>query len=381
MEVYDVVIIGGGVIGASVAWRLAALGCTDVLLLEREPDLATGSTGRSVGGIRHQFSSAVNVRLSLASVQQFHRFTEDTGEPAHFVWCGYLFLFDNGVDWAQAQRQVVLQRALGVEGVVTLSPDEAARLVPGLRVDDLVGATLCTRDGYGDPYSICQGYAKAARRRGVRVRSGVEVTGIEIAEQRVQAVETTEGRIVCRTVVNCAGPWAAEVGRLAGVELPIVPLKRQVYITDRFDGLPADMPMVIDFSPSFYFRREGPGIMFGMTNKDEPPGFDQTVDPGWLETTIEQALRRIPVLAEARVMRGWAGLYDTTPDANPILGPIPDLAGFLVAAGFSGHGFMHSPATGQALAEMALGLPPSIDVADLAVTRFGVSEGREHNVI
>ena len=380
MSSADVVIIGGGVIGASVAWHLARLGVTDVVLLEKDISLAAGATGRSVGGIRHQFSSAVNVRLSQVSIAQFHRFSEDTDAPADFVWRGYLFALDNAADWAEFQTNVAMQQALGVD-VRLLTPAEAAALVPGLMVDDLLGATYCPLDGVGDPYAITQGYAQAARRLGARVRIGVAATDIVVEGGRVVAVETTEGRIATRWVVNCAGPWAAQVGDLAGVDLPIVPLKRQVYITDAFDLMPRDIPMVIDFTPSFYFRREGAGLVLGMTNKDQPPGFDLSLDRNWLDVMITQALRRAPVLAEARIMRGWAGLYDTTPDGNPILGPVPEVAGFLVAAGFSGHGFMHSPATGQIIAEMIAHGAPSIDVAELGVERFTAAARREHNVI
>ncbi|MFN8496567.1 MAG: FAD-binding oxidoreductase [Anaerolineae bacterium] len=381
METADVVIVGGGVIGASVAWRLAQLGCTDVVLLERDVSLSAGSTGRSVGGIRHGFSSAVNVALSLASSAHFRRFTDDTGEPAHFVWNGYLFLLDDEDDLRVFEGEVAMQQSLGVQGVRLVSPDDIKALVPQINVDGLTGGTICASDGVGDPYSICQGYAAAARRAGVRVRTGVAVTGICVEGGRVAVVDTSEGPIACRWVVNCAGPWAAQIGEMAGVDLPIVPLKRQVYITDRFDGLAPDVPMTVDFGPSFYFRREGAGIVFGMTDKTQPPGFDLTLDPAWLSVTIEQALRRVPVLAEARVMRGWAGLYDTTPDGNPILGAVPDVAGFLVAAGFSGHGFMHSPATGQIIAEMIVGREPFIDVSELGIGRFSAAVRREHNVI
>jgi len=368
---HAVVIIGGGVIGTSVAYHLARLGCRNVLLLERESSLGAGSTGRSVGGIRHQFSTRTNIELSIRSIEKFHQFTEETGHPARFHWVGYLFLLDNAADWAQFQQNVALQQSMGVHDVRLLTPAEARDLVPQLEVDDLFGATFCPRDGFGDPYEVCQGYAAAAKRLGVQIRTGTEVVGIDVKGGRVRAVRTRQGDVIeTEWVVNAAGPYAGLVGQMAGVNLPIQPYRRQVFITEAFNGLGLHIPMTIDFGPSFYFRREGAGILFGMTRKDEPPGFNLNVDPEWLERIIEHALHRVPSLADARVMRGWGGLYDTTPDSNPILGAVPEVEGFLVAAGFSGHGFMHSPITGQLIAEIILQGQPSVDIKTLSAQRF-----------
>jgi sarcosine oxidase subunit beta len=382
MERADVVIIGGGVVGTSTAYHLAKLGCRDVILLEKEIGLGMGSTGRSVGGIRQQFSTPTNIRLSMDSVKQFHRFAEELDVPARFHWVGYLFLISTDEDWEAFQRNVALQRSLGVKEVQLLSPEEVLDLVPQLNVEDLRGATFCPTDGFGDPYEVCMGYAEGAKRLGVRILLETEAVGIRVEKGRVRAVQTSKGEIETRWVVNAAGPYAGVVGRMAGVELPIQPFRRQVFVTDLFDGLPETFPMVIDFAPSFYFRREGAGVLMGMTDKEEPPSFNTNMNWGFLDKVVEQALHRVPVLAEAGLMDAWAGLYDTTPDDNPILGPIPGVEGFLCAAGFSGHGFMHSPMTGQVMAELIVDSHPSLDLTELSIERF-TREGvaAEWNVI
>lgn len=364
----QVVIIGGGAIGASTAYHLAVRGVRDIVLLEREHALATGSTGRSVGGIRHQFSTAANIRLSLGSVAKFKRFNDEIG-PADFHWVGYLFLYDNERDAADAQRNAALQNSLGVPTRM-LTPRDAQALVPPMTVDDVLAASLCPLDGFGDPSAIALGYAGAARRLGAQIRTGSEVTGMRVEGGRVTAVETRDDVIQTEWVVDAAGPYAAVVARMAGVELPIVPYRRQVFVTEPFDGLPAAYPMVIDFGTSFYFRREGPGVLIGMTDKHEPVSFKTHWDAEWRDQVITQAIYRAPVLANAAIARGWGGLYDTTPDANPILGPVPEVSNLLIAAGFSGHGFMHSPMTGQLIAEMICGDPPSIDISEHRIERF-----------
>lgn len=376
----QVVIVGGGAIGASIAYHLAKQGMRDVVLLEKENALAMGSTGRSVGGIRHQFSTATNIRLSLGSVAKFKRFNAEVG-PADFHWVGYLFLLDNETDLADFRRNVALQQSLGVPASL-LSPLEAREQVPQLNVDDIVAATLCPADGFGDPSAIALGYAGAARKMGVKIETGVEVTGIGVEHGRVTNVQTTHGHLDAEWIVDAAGPYSATVAWLAGVELPIVPLRRQVFVTEPFEQMPREFPMTIDFGSSFYFRREGPGVLIGMTDKHEPPGFKTHWDAKWRDQVIDQAVRRVPVLENAAVARGWGGLYDTTPDANPIIGAVPEVANFLVATGFSGHGFMHSPMTGQIVAEMICGQEPAIDVSELSVMRFrhGTLEA-EKNVI
>ena len=364
-----VVIIGGGVTGLSVAYALARRGVRDVTLLERE-QLASGSTGRSAGGIRLQFSDAVNIRLAQRSVQVFERFAEEFGAECDFRQYGYLILATTAEEETLFRRNVDLQRSLGVP-VEVLTPEEAGRLIPGLRIDDLRVATFCPKDGYADPYSVAMAFAAAARRLGARILEGHAVTSLDRQGDRITGVRTSAAAFAADVVVNAAGPWAAEVARLAGLDVPILPYRRQVFVTEPFADLPEQLPMVIDFLPHFYFRREGPGILFGMTDLHEPPSFNTTVDWTFLEQVVERALHRIPPLARASVRRGWAGLYDTTPDSNPILGAVPGLDGFIMAAGFSGHGFMLSPAVGECLAELiATGTSRAIDLSPLAIDRF-----------
>ena len=376
----QVVIIGGGAMGASIAYHLSVKGVRDVVVLEKEHALAMGSTGRSVGGIRHQFSTAVNIQLSLSSVAQFTVFNEQIG-PADFHWVGYLFLLDNERDLEDFRHNVALQQSYGVP-VSLLTPREAQEHVPALNVDDILAATFCSADGFGDPSAVALAYASAARGRGVDIRTSIEVTGIDVRGGRVRGVFTQNEFVESEWVVNAAGPYAAEVASMAGVDLPLVPLRRQVFVTEPFDQLPRVLPMTIDFGTSFYFRREGPGVLVGMTDKHEPPSFKTHWDAAWRDEVTAQAVHRVPVLEQARIARGWGGLYDTTPDANPIIGPVPEVEHLLIAAGFSGHGFMHSPITGQLIAELVCGQQPSIDIRELGLLRFRQGQKQaEKNVI
>jgi sarcosine oxidase subunit beta len=391
-ERVEVVIIGGGVMGASLAFHLARRGCRDVLLLEREGFLGAGSTGRGAGGVRHQFSSPVNIELSRLSIRAVERFADEVGAPLDFRQDGYLFLLTREADWAEFRRAAALQRSLGVP-VETLTAREAARLVPGLYVDDVLGATFCAKDGIADPHGMTQGYAGAARRLGARIETGVAVTGVRVEPtpppreaplrgdpgvgaggaavgRRVTGVETSAGPVAARWVVNCAGPWAAEVGRMAGVDVPVTPIRRHIFTTRPFAGAPARSTMVVDFATTFYFHRESGGVLMGMA-RDEPPGYDTSVDPAFQYAVLERALERYPPIAEAAIAKAWAGLYEVSPDAHPILGPVPGLSGFLLANGFSGHGFQHAPAVGLLLAEVILdGAARTIDIAPLAYDRF-----------
>jgi len=378
----DVVIIGGGVMGTSTAYHLALKGCRNVLLLEREPFFGIQATGKCAGGIRYQFGTEINVRLSRLSLPMLDRFEEELGQPIDLRYCGYLFLLTSPADVAAFRQNVEMQHRLGVM-TRWLEPEEIARMVPLINLEGVLAGTFHERDGLADPNSVVQGYVSGARRLGARLLNDVEVTSIEVAGGRVRGVVTNRGKVAAPVVVNAAGPWAGEVGRMAGVEVPIVPVRRQIVVTGPIPEVPPDFPFVIDFAQSLYFHREGPGILTGMSNPNEPPGFDQSVDEEWELVHLEAAMKRMPILEKATLASHWAGLYEVTPDAHPILGRVPELEGFYIIGGFSGHGFMHGPICGLLLAEEILdGRAHTLDISSLSITRF--REGkliREYNVV
>ena len=341
----DVVVIGGGVMGVSAAYHLASRGCRDVVLLEKAQFLGSEATGKCAGGIRYQFSTEINVRLSLLSLPMLDRFEAELEQPIDLRRTGYLFLLDNRGDLATFERNVAMQNRLGVPSRI-LSCGEAAALAPLIQMDDIVGAAWHEGDGLADPNGVVQGYAAAARRAGAQLFTGVTALGIRVESGRVAAVETSDGTIATRHVVDAAGPWAGQVAALAGVDLPIVPVRRQIAVTTPLPQVPPDFPFVIDFSRSLYFHREGRGILTGQSNPDETPGFDQSVDHAWTERHLDAAMMRFPLLARAGLLREWAGLYEVTPDAHPVIDTLADPAGFTIVAGFSGHGFMHGPIAG-----------------------------------
>jgi len=378
----DVVVIGGGVMGASTAYHLARRGCTDIVLLERGPFLGMEATGKCAGGIRYQFSTEINVRLSLLSLPMLERFHDELGQDIDLRWPGYLFLLDNEADLATFQHNVAMQNRLGVPSQI-ISQDEAQALAPLLQMDDILAAAWHPGDGLADPNGVVQGYAMGARRLGAKTLTSVEATGIRVKGGQVTAVETPQGTIATPAVVNAAGPWAGEVAAMAGADLPITPLRRQIVVTTPLSGLPTDFPFVIDFSRSLYFHREGEGILTGQSNPNETPGFDQSVDNGWTEQHLELAAWRFPLLSHAGLLSQWAGLYEVTPDAHPVIDRLSEPAGFYVAAGFSGHGFMHGPITGLLIAELLLdGRAHSLDIHQLRFSRFAERDlVREHNVV
>ena len=373
-KVADVVIIGGGVIGISIAYHLAKLGGKDIVILEREAMLGLGSTGKCAGGIRQQFSTEVNIRLAMESVRFFENFQAELEADPEFRQRGYLFLATTPEDAATFQQNVALQRILGLK-VDVLTPQQARELLPALNVEDVLLATYCPTDGYADPHGVLQGFAKGARRLGVEICLDTEATAIELEQGRVRAVVTKKGRIETPVAVDAAGPWMASVGRMVGVDLPVQPYRRQIFVTHPFPAIPDPVPMVIDFKPSFYFRKEGPGILMGMTDNAEPSSFNTNVDWNFLEQVVEKAVHRAPILEQAGFMDGWGGLYEVTPDDNPILGPLPEVEGFYCAGGFSGHGFMLAPATGRAIAQLILQGRSDIDISSLGIARL--REGRE----
>lgn len=379
----DVVIVGGGCMGVSVAYHLARHGITDVVLVERERMLGTGSTGRNAGGVRHQFSNAANIRLSLESIALIERFADEVGYPVDFHQDGYLFLVSSASAVEVFSRNVALQRSLGVD-VQWLSAADAARLVPGLDAAGVRGATFCAKDGIADPNGVTIGFAKAAQARGVVIERDTEVTAIRTTAERVTAVETSRGAIETRIVVNAAGPHARRIGAMAGVDVPVAPYRRHIFIATVPEAapVPASHIMVIDFDTTFYFHREGAGLLFGMGEAGETPTFDTTVQWDFLPQVVAVAVTRLPALAEASISHAWAGLYEVTPDANPIIGPAAGIDGLFLINGFSGHGFQHSPAAGRILGDVIAGADPQFDLTPFAHDRFatGAASGERYLV-
>jgi sarcosine oxidase, subunit beta len=379
----EVAIIGGGVMGASVAYHLALRGQRDVLLLERGDLFGQGATGKCAGGIRFQFGSEIHVRLSLESIPMLERFEQELEQPIGLQHCGYLFVLTSPTDVEVFRRNVDLQRRLGV-ATEWLDADEVRRRIPLLQFDDALGGTFNARDGLCDPSSVVNGYIHAARRLGVTCLTNVEIIGARVENDRVTSVVTPLGEIKVGSVVNAAGPFAADVGRMLGLDLPIVPLRRQMLVTTPLPEVPPDFTFVIDFATGLYFHREGPGILTGMANPNEPVGSDESVDLAWEQVHLEAAVRRFPLLAQAGLAHHWAGLYEMSPDAHPLIGRLEPIENAYVVAGFSGHGFMHGPIAGKLLAEVILdGSASTLDIAALSPTRFALHSAapREYNVV
>lgn len=385
-ETADVVIIGSGIVGSSVAYHLARAGCTNVLVLEREAHQGKGSTGKSMGGVRAQFSTPVNIQMSKYSIDFFSKFDEVVGHPADYRAHGYLFCATNEKHRAYLKANKERQNALGVTNVEWITREDIVKMVPQLRVDDILGGTFCPTDGFVDPYSVMMGFMLNAREKGVRLWLDTQVTGLDVASdsRRIAGVHTTRGFISTPVVVNAAGAWAAQIAEMAGAELPVEPLRRQLVPTEPFDQLPQRFPMVIDMSTGFHFRREGKGILLAWNDPDETSGFKTEFDPTFVEKILTRAASRVPVLAEAGVnpRRAWAGLYEMTPDHHAIIGPAPNVEGLYFVNGFSGHGVMHSPASGRVTADLVLtGHSDLIDANQLSVNRFAEGRALEETAI
>ncbi|MDA1329691.1 MAG: FAD-binding oxidoreductase [Chloroflexi bacterium] len=377
----DAVIIGGGVMGTSAAYHLAERGLTNIVLLEKEEFFGQGATGRCAGGVRYQFATEVNIRLSLASLPMLERFAEEMGQDVDYRQCGYLFLLTNEADIKAFERNVRLQHALGVE-TDWLEGDEIRRRLPQMQLGDVLKGTFHAKDGLCDPNGVVMGYVNAATKMGVRAETGVEVTGLMVEGDAIRGVQTKQGEIATEVVLNAAGPWVGLVGEMAGVDIPVRPIRRQMLTTTPLPEISQDFPFVIDFAQSLYFHREGEGLLTGMSNPGESAGFDQNVDPDWELVNLERAAERLPLLEKAGMASHWAGLYEVTPDAHPIFGRT-GVEGFYIVGGFSGHGFMHGPISGKIMAEILLdGRASSVDVSMLDLARF--EEDRlvpEYNVI
>ena len=376
----DVVVVGGGITGTSIAFHLAEAG-VDVCLLERS-ELASGSTSRAAGGVRAQFSDPLNILIGLHSLEAFAAFGERPGADIELAQVGYLFLLDRSDDVASFERSVALQNELGLPSRV-LTVEEAHALSPLAGLDGVLAATFCPLDGTANPEAVVQGYANGARRHGASVLTHCGVTGIDVAGEEIRAVQTEQGVIETDTVVCAAGVWSPELSRLVGMELPVVPVVREVGFTGPAPDLPERIPLTVDFSSGLYFHREGRGLLFGMADREQAAGFDvPPPEPSWLEKVTLVAERRLPRLLEMGIAGGWRGYYDVSPDHNALVGQASAPARFFYATGFSGHGFLQGPAIGEIVRDLVLGREPFVDVSPLAVERFALSEPRpELNVI
>jgi sarcosine oxidase subunit beta len=373
----SVVIIGGGVIGVSVAFHLAEAGVPDVLLLERN-ELGSGSTCRAAGGVRAQFSDELNIALGARSLAAFTRFGERPGQEIDLHQVGYLFLLSTSDDVAAFEGDVALQNELGVTSRM-IGVAEARRLSPLIETDGLLAAAYSPDDGHCTPESVVLGYASGARRHGATLRTSVEVVGIEMRGDRVTAVVTAEGAIPADAVVCAAGAWSAAVGEMAGVWLPVTPMRRQVMFTEPVPSLPAVVPFTIDFATSFYFHREGRGLLLGMSDPLQEPGFQLDYTDEWLPRLSTAVGARAPRLLDVGLVPGWAGLYEVTPDHNAIIGRAGE--NFFYATGFSGHGFLQAPAVGEVVRDLYLDRDPFVDVGPLSVARFATGGRPETHIV
>jgi sarcosine oxidase, subunit beta len=375
----EVVIVGGGVMGTSIAFHLAEAGVRDVLLLERDA-LASGSTSRAAGGVRTQFSDELNIRIAMRSIDAFMHFGERPGWEIDLHQVGYLFALTTPEQVSAFEQSIELQQRLGVPSRL-LTPDEAGVLNPLIRLDDVLAAAFCPLDGHATPEAAVQGYASAARIHGASLVTGCSVDAIEVEDGDVRAVVTSRGRVETGTVICTAGAWSRSVGEMAGFELDVTPLRRQVLVTEPVPDLPPVLPMTIDFANGFYFHREGRGLLMGV-NFTEQPGFKLEYDDGWLPELFEAIEHRAPSLGTIGVQSTWAGLYEVSPDHNALIGEAPDISRFLYATGFSGHGFLQAPAVGEIVRDLVLEREPFVDVSALSADRFSRGDQRpERNII
>ena len=377
METADVVIVGAGIVGSSIAYHLTEAGCADVLVIERETHQGKGSTGKSMGGVRAQFATPVNIQMSLYSIPFYASFDERLGHPAGYKPQGYLFAATSERHLQYLRTNQAKQKELGLKTARMVSADEIRSMFQQLRSDDIVGGSFCSTDGFVDPYSAMVGFMTRAAESGARLWRNAEVTAVNCDGQGITAVETTRGPVATRTVVNAAGPWAAQIGKLAGVELPVEPLRRMLVPTEPFDQFPHSAPMIIDMSNGFHFRPESLGFLLAWNDPEETPGFKTDFEPAFIEKVLTRAAARVPCFENLAVnpKRAWAGLYEITPDHHPILGPVAEVPGLFLANGFSGHGVMHAPATGKILSDLILHQKCDlVDTSLLALARY--CEGR-----
>lgn len=378
MQTADVVIIGGGIVGSSIAYHLTSAGCKSALIIERETAQGKGSTGKSMGGVRAQFATPVNIQMSLYSIPFYTNFDEVIGHPAGYRPQGYLFVATRESHLAYLRANFERQKELGLKTAQLIEAQEIIKMLPQLRSNDILGGAFCSTDGFVDPYSVMTGFTAKAIEQGAKLWKNTEVTGITTNGRGIAGVSTTKGDVTTPVVVNAAGAWAAQVAKLAGVDLPVEPLRRMLVPSEPFDQFPHSSPMVIDMTNGFHFRPEGRGFLMAWNDPEETPGFKTDFENSFIEKVLTRAADRVPVFENLAVnpKRAWAGLYEMTPDHHAILGPVESVPGFFLANGFSGHGVMHSPATGKILSDLILKGKTDVvdDVSVLGFQRFAKGE-------
>lgn len=379
MKNAEIVIIGGGVVGASVAYHLTARGAKDVLILERENLLGKGSTGKATGGVRAQFETEINIKMSLYSLDFFERFKDLTGLDCGYDPRGYLFIATDETQLDFLRNSVERQKSLGCNEVEIVDTQTISQIVKGLNCSDIVGGSFGARDGFINPLGVLEGFAKRAVEKGAEIINETEVFSIVIENGKIAAIETNRGKIDCEKAVLCAGAWAQKLAETAGIDLPVEPLKRQIVWAKSAMNFQEDLPMVIDLSNGFHFRpakNSRNEILFAYPERNETPSFNTDFEESFIAKVYEKAKHRAPFLCETEVVKEKcrAGLYENTPDHHAILGGC-EIEGLFFANGFSGHGVMHSPATGRALSEIILdGKSNFLDVSCLSLERFAKGE-------
>jgi sarcosine oxidase subunit beta len=373
----QVAVIGGGVMGASIAYHLAREGVDDIIIIDRAHGPGAGSTGRATGGFRAHFATAVNVQLSLMSRRQLLSFEEDTGVNPGYQQVGYLWLASqqSEIDAIRAAHRV--QREQGLDEVREIAIDEIAEINPVISRDSLIGGSFCPTDGYIRPLEILRGYLEAGERLGVRFLWDAECVAMDLSQSTVSKVRTTKGDIETEMVVNAAGPWASRIASMGGVPLPVSPLRRQAAFTVPTDAIPPDMPMSIYMTGGFHIRaREGRALLSWPNPESEGEPAELFADESWIDQAAAMMRERVPALSDVAIDRAicYAGLYEMSPDHHAILGLSPHCENMYFANGSSGHGVMHSPAIGSIITDMILKRKPQIDVSMLRPSRF--EEGR-----
>jgi len=376
MRTADVALIGGGIVASSIAYHLVAGGCQNVVVIERENSQGKGSTGKSMGGVRAQFSTPVNIQMSLYSIPFYAGFQERLGYPCDYRPQGYLFCATAEKHLAYLRANYEKQVAMGLKNVRLVAGDDIRGMFPQLRGDDIAGGAFCSTDGFVDPYSAMTGFMSWAADHGATLMKNAEVTAITGGSGGFE-IMTTREVISAGTVVNCAGPWAAEIAGMVGITLPVEPLRRMLVPTEPFDRFPHTAPMIVDMSNGFHFRPEARGFLLAWNDPEETPGYKTEFEPAFIEKILTRAADRVPMFEtlEVNPKKAWAGLYEMTPDHHPIPGESPEVPRFFFANGFSGHGVMHAPATGKILSDLIMkGSTDLIDASLLNFSRF--AEGR-----